>query len=54
VKAYILVKLDPGREMEFYEAVTNFEGVSMCDVLHGSYDVIVVIEGDRKTWIRHG
>jgi hypothetical protein len=55
MRAYILVDVDPGHETDIIDGsamsagVSSFAGVAQADVVYGSHDVVVVVEGDPKT-----
>ena len=55
MRAYILINIDPGHEMDIIEGsamsagISSFAGVVQSDVVHGAYDIIVVVEGEPKT-----
>ena len=52
-RAYVLVKVQPGKEKEFTEYVTSKNlprdiNVERMDVVHGSFDAIVLLRGTMK------
>ena len=55
MRAYILIDVDPGHETDIISGsamsagVSSFVGVVQADVVYGSHDVVVVVEGDPKT-----
>ena len=55
MRAYILVDVDPGHEMDIIDGsamcagISCFAGVVHADVVHGGHDIVVVVEGDPKT-----
>ena len=56
MKAYILIEVDPGVSLKdiiegkaMSAGLASYEGVVSCDVVHGQYDVVVVVEGDQIT-----
>ena len=55
MRAYILVHVDPGHETDIIDGssmtagISSFAGVVQADVVHGAYDVVVVVEGEPKT-----
>jgi hypothetical protein len=55
MRAYILVNVEPGHELEIIngramsEGLSSFKGVVQADVVHGSHDIVVVVEGEPKT-----
>ena len=54
MRAYILIDVDPGHEMDIINGssmsagVSSFSGVVQADVVYGSHDLVVVVEGDPK------
>ena len=55
MRAYILIGVQPGHELDIINGssmspgISSFKGVVQADVVHGSYDIVVVIEGEPKT-----
>jgi hypothetical protein len=55
MRAYILINIDPGHEMDIINGsamsagISSFSGVVQSDIVHGAYDIIVVVEGEPKT-----
>ena len=55
MRSYILVHVDPGHEMDIIDGssmtagISSFAGVVQADIVHGAYDIVVVVEGDPKT-----
>ena len=55
MRAYILIDVDPGHETDIIDGssmsagVSSFAGIVHADVVYGSHDVVVVVEGDPKT-----
>jgi hypothetical protein len=55
MKAYVLIDVDPGHETDIIDGssmsagVSSFAGVVQADVVYGSHDVVVVVEGEPKT-----
>ena len=55
MRAYILVHVDPGHEIDIIDGsamsagISSFAGVVQSDVVHGAYDIVVVVEGEPKT-----
>ena len=55
MRAYILVQVDPGQEMDIIAGsamnagISSFAGVVQANVVHGAYDIVVVVEGEPKT-----
>ena len=54
MRAYILINVDPGHEKDIIDGssmcagVSSFSGVVQADVVYGSHDLVVVVEGDPK------
>ncbi|MHA2172928.1 MAG: hypothetical protein ACXAB7_23955 [Candidatus Kariarchaeaceae archaeon] len=52
MRAYVLVNVDPGHEKDIIDGsamssgLSSLTGVVQADVVHGAYDIIVVIEGE--------
>jgi len=55
MRAYILINVKPGYELEIIEGkamsagISSLKGVVQADVIRGSYDIIAVVEGESKT-----
>ena len=56
MKAYIMVEVNPGTSLKdiiegraLSAGLTSYEGVVTVDVVHGEYDLVVVVEGDPAT-----
>ena len=55
MRAYILIDVDPGHETDIIDGsamsagVSCFAGIVHADVVYGSHDLVVVVEGDPKT-----
>jgi len=55
MRAYILIDVDPGHETDIIDGsamsagVSSFAGIVHADVVYGSHDLVVVVEGDPKT-----
>jgi hypothetical protein len=47
-KAYILIRVQPGKETELYDEVKQNPNIVAIDLVHGSYDFVVVAEGDAN------
>jgi len=52
-RAYVLVKVQPGKEKEFIEYVTSKNlprdiNVERMDIVHGSFDAVVLLRGRMK------
>jgi len=54
MRAYVLVDVDPGHEMDIIDGssmsagISSFAGVVHADVVYGAYDLVVVLEGEPK------
>lgn len=44
-KAYVLIRIQPGRESEFYGEMKKLPHIVEVDLVHGPYDFVVVTEG---------
>jgi nitrate reductase NapAB chaperone NapD len=49
MRAYILVDIQPGRESDILTHLATVEGIVYADVVHGAFDLVVVLEGDPET-----
>lgn len=55
MRAYVLINVKPGHELEIIEGkamsagISSLNGVVQADVLRGSYDIIAIVEGEMKT-----
>lgn len=55
MRAYVLIQIEPGHEMDITKGkamsagLSSFKGVIHADVVHGAFDVVAVLEGDPKT-----
>lgn len=49
MRAYILVDIQPGREPDILSHLSSVKGVIYADVVHGAFDLVVVMEGDLET-----
>ena len=45
----MLVQVYPGKEKELLEKVKSLRGKVSVDMVHGSFDVVMLLEGDLKT-----
>ena len=45
-KAYVLIRVQPGKEVELYEELKQIPNVTGIDFVHGPWDFIVVAEGN--------
>jgi len=44
-RAYVLVRIQPGRESEFYAEMKQLPHIVQVDLVHGPYDFVVQVEG---------
>jgi len=44
-RAYVLVRIQPGRESEFYGEMKQLPHIVQVDLVHGPYDFVVQVEG---------
>ena len=44
-RAYVLVRIQPGRESEFYGEMKRLPHIAQVDLVHGPYDFVVQVEG---------
>jgi len=44
-KAYVLIRIQPGKESEFYHEMKQLPFVVEVDLVHGPYDFVVLVEG---------
>lgn len=47
-RAYVLIEVDPGQEGELVSKLENIQSISNVDFVHGSYDIVCVMEGDYQ------
>ena len=47
-RAYILIRVQPGREIELYGELTQIPNVVRIDLVRGSFDYVVVGEGNAS------
>jgi hypothetical protein len=45
-KAYILIRVQPGREIELYGELKQIPNIIGIDLVHGPFDFVVVAEGN--------
>ncbi|WP_455367313.1 Lrp/AsnC ligand binding domain-containing protein [[Eubacterium] cellulosolvens] len=54
MRGYVLVQIEPGYEVDIVEGkamsagLNSIKGVVQADVVHGSFDLVVVVEGDPE------
>jgi len=44
-RAYVLVRIQPGRESDFYAETKQLQHIVQVDLVHGPYDFVVQVEG---------
>ena len=44
-KAYVLIRVQPGKETELYDELKQIPSIVGIDLVHGPFDFIVVAEG---------
>ena len=47
-KAYMLIRIQPGTESEFYGELKKLPNIIGIDLVHGPYDFVVVAEGSAS------
>ncbi len=47
-KAYILIRIQPGKETELYRELKQIPSITEVDLVHGPVDFIVVVEGSAS------
>jgi len=47
-KAYVLIRVRPGNETEFYEELKSFPNIVGIDLVRGAFDFVVVAQGEAK------
>ena len=47
-KAYVLICVQPGKEVELYEELKQIPSILGIDLVHGPFDFIVVAEGNAS------
>ena len=47
-KAYILIRVQPGRETELYDELKQSPNIVGIDLVHGTFDFVVVAEGEAS------
>jgi len=47
-RAYVLIRIQPGRESEFYNEMKQLPNISEVDLVHGPYDFVVLVEGSAS------
>ncbi len=45
-RAYILVRVQPGKEIELYEKLKQIPNITGIDLVRGPFDFVVATEGD--------
>jgi len=49
MRAYLLVQVYPGKEREFLKKARSLPGMVSAEMVHGAFDVVIILEGDLKT-----
>ena len=44
-RGYVLVRIQPGKESDFYEEMKRLPHIVQVDLVHGPYDFVVQVEG---------
>lgn len=47
-KAYVLIRVQPGKEIELYDELKQIPNVTGVDLVRGAFDFVVVAEGEAK------
>jgi len=47
-KAYVLIRVQPGKEIELYDELKLIPKVTGIDLVRGAFDFVVVSEGDAS------
>jgi hypothetical protein len=47
-KAYVLIRVQPGKETELYEELKQIPNITTIDLVRGPFDFIVVAEGSAS------
>ena len=47
-KTYLLIRIQPGAESDFYAELKKLPNVINVDFVHGIYDFVVVLEGSAN------
>jgi uncharacterized protein with GYD domain len=47
-KAYILIRVQPGKEIELYDELKQLPNITGIDLVRGAFDFVVVSEGDAN------
>ena len=45
-KAFVLIRVQPGKEIELYDELKQIPNISGINLVRGTYDFVVVTEGD--------
>ncbi len=55
MRAYVLIQIEPGYELEIIQGramsagLSSLKGVVHADMVYGEYDLVVVLDGDSQT-----
>ena len=47
-KAYVLIRVQPGKEAELYSELKQIPNITGIDLVHGPFDFVAVIEGNSN------
>ncbi|MGD0422928.1 MAG: Lrp/AsnC ligand binding domain-containing protein [Candidatus Bathyarchaeia archaeon] len=47
-KAYVLIRVQPGKEIELYDELKQIPNITGIDLVRGPFDFVVVSEGDTN------
>ena len=47
-KAYVLVRVKPGKEIELYDELKQITNITGIDLVRGAFDFVVVTEGNAN------
>jgi hypothetical protein len=48
LKAYVLIRIQPGKESELYRELKQIPNIIGIDLVHGPFDFVVVTEGNAS------
>ncbi|MDH5362265.1 MAG: hypothetical protein OEW84_03010 [Aigarchaeota archaeon] len=49
MRAYLLAEVYPGKEKEFLKKAKSFPAMVSVDLVHGAFDMVMLLDGDLKT-----
>jgi uncharacterized protein with GYD domain len=47
-KAYVLIRVQPGKEAELYEELKQIQNITGIDLVRGPFDFVAVVEGSSS------